>query len=170
MCEQRFDHICAEHAEAMEAIEQRVREVLARRQRTDAPPRRERAVARMLPPHARAGRQDDPEPAGAVTGPGSVPAAAATPVAAAGPSRGGDPDDDPAPEPPESEQWEPESPEPGRPDGPRADAGDAAAGADADAGAGADAGPYHRVARCGPVATGAALLDPRWNSHLPPRR
>ncbi|WP_182359208.1 hypothetical protein [Tomitella gaofuii] len=31
MFEQRFDHICADHAQAMEAIEQRIREVVARR-------------------------------------------------------------------------------------------------------------------------------------------
>ncbi|GAA4807657.1 hypothetical protein [Tomitella cavernea] len=31
MFEQRFDHICADHARAMEAIEQRIREVVAKR-------------------------------------------------------------------------------------------------------------------------------------------
>lgn len=141
MFEQRFDHICAEHAEAMEAIEQRVREVVAGRNRQDAEASRARPVARALAPQVGFGSADE-----ARTRPdAAVPDAAVpdTSVPAA-----------PVPR-----------PEGSTPSAPAADAdGPVCDGERIEQ----DADVYRLVRRCGPAAAGADLLDPRWNRHLRP--
>lgn len=150
MFEQRFDHICAEHAEAMEAIEHQVRQVVARRKRQDAASGRQRTVSRAVPPQAGFDRPDEPAPpvpesavTDAAVPDSAAPDAAVPDVAITKAADHADADSTSTEHPPRMMPTRAD-PEGAVPEG---------------------EGLFGRVARCGPAAVGAALLDPRWNSH-----
>ncbi len=85
MFEQRFDHICADHAQAMEAIEQRIREVVARRGGEPQPA----SPSGQAPAAGAAGEPAPAEDSGQTRAPASVgdrePVAVHEPTAASGP-------------------------------------------------------------------------------------